>query len=1421
MIQKVVATVVCAVTVLGGAASSPVGPYAASQVVVADVVKAKTATDDSGRLVLKSATFDPTREATPSSVDRIPEGRLVRPSSEAALLLVQFQSGPTAREQEAVGNTGAAVLSYVPHHALLIRVKAAGDLTALREIPGVRWVGRFEPGYRINPSLASEMASRRESNFTSSSIGTIVVQLASTEDASALAAAVKESFIDASIELPREGSNLTRISAAEGTIPQLVGALIRDPAVLWVERYVPPILHNDNSVWIGQSYDAHGPEEAHAPDPKLYEFSATVWNHGLLGQGQIVGIADTELEFGMCFFADPLREVLLQQVAPPAALAADPLHRKILAFNYGSLDPNSALDSFRHGTHVAGSVAGDNLAHPAGTSAGHDTGDGMAPRAKIIFEDISPGVQDKCAGLLIVDLAPLLTQEYVSGARLSTNSWGTGANFYGSESVAVDGVVWAREDFSVFFSAGNEGVAGVSQESGAKNSIGVGATETYDATFHDEFGILTPENMLSFSSQGFMSDGRYKPDLTAPGSVVSSRFPVSYYSNASDPHCNPSDPQVCFPSFGGCYVTDTSQSCSSAGLSGTSMASPTAAGLAALARQYFTDGFYPSGSAAPANSRNPSAALMKAVLINGARNMIGHTYDRRGSGPHTDLGPLADAPGPKQGWGRVTLDDALYFGGDTRRLRIADVPNPAGLRTGATSTFQFNVSSSTEPLKVTLAWTDPPGSPSAGVALVNNLNLEITAPNGTVYRGNQWTADNIDVPGDKISAANPTAWDTVNNVEGVVIPSPAPGLYKARVIASNVPGYQSRFTQGYAAVVTGATGDCTAATPPGNPVARAIRFDHVRVTWDAVPGAIEYKILRNSDGCASPMSPAVIFSVAAGQTGYDDLTTVPASTYNYTVRAVMSADGCETSDSACASVPTLSPPTVSAVTPPDGLNNDPTLLTITGTGFVATPSVYLGTASQPQKYALAGVSLDSSTQLRATVPVNLQTGVYTLTVVNPDTQSGIKTSAFIVSAPLQTVTAFTADYDIVGRPDYTISLVDVQGTSLTSTISLGANSGPTDVAIRADHTLGVVPYWWPTEKVALINPLTRRVIQTVNLPTGRRGQGVALDRSGAYAYVMSRNSGTPAPAYLSKFDLTSRTFSSHVAIGQGILNAPFDDVAITPDGTKVCATNSFSGTVSVLRTSDMAVLATVTVGTTPTGLAVSSDSSKLYVANRDSSNVSVVSLSTYSVTKTIAISGAGQPFGLALSNSDTLLQVACLNGLVTLNPSTGATIRTGAMGTPFRRLAWLASTGKLYGLSYTTPSRVYRINPSTLALEMYGTGGNASAGMDVAEPKSPTIVSVSPASACKNGGVTVTITGSQFQGEVRDDANQIVQQRTRVYLGTAEVTRVTFVSSTQMTMVVPARAPGTVNVTVTNPSGKSATLTNGFRYLKFDCLSTP
>ena len=77
------------------------------------------------------------------------------------------------------------------------------------------------------------------------------------------------------------------------------------------------------------------------------------------------------------------------------------------------------------------------------------------------------------------------------------------------------------------------------------------------------------------------------------------------------------------------------------------MSTPVVAGSAALLRQYFTDGFWPSGAANPADAFVPSAALLRAVLIGGAVAIDGME-------DNTGL-PVDPPPSSRQGFGRLDL----------------------------------------------------------------------------------------------------------------------------------------------------------------------------------------------------------------------------------------------------------------------------------------------------------------------------------------------------------------------------------------------------------------------------------------------------------------------------------------------------------------------------------------------------------------------------------------------------------------------------------------------------------------------------------------------------------------------------------------------------------------------------------------------
>lgn len=81
------------------------------------------------------------------------------------------------------------------------------------------------------------------------------------------------------------------------------------------------------------------------------------------------------------------------------------------------------------------------------------------------------------------------------------------------------------------------------------------------------------------------------------------------------------------------------------------MATPLVAGAAALVRQYFQQGMYPTGAPTTSNKFDPSGPLVKAMLIGGAAGLSGFE-------PDTGL-PLAPPPSFRQGFGRLQLSQSL------------------------------------------------------------------------------------------------------------------------------------------------------------------------------------------------------------------------------------------------------------------------------------------------------------------------------------------------------------------------------------------------------------------------------------------------------------------------------------------------------------------------------------------------------------------------------------------------------------------------------------------------------------------------------------------------------------------------------------------------------------------------------------------
>lgn len=216
------------------------------------------------------------------------------------------------------------------------------------------------------------------------------------------------------------------------------------------------------------------------------------------------------------------------------------------------------------------------------------------------------------------------------------------------------------------------------------------------------------------------------------------------------------------------------------------MATPIVAGMGTLVREWLVKEM---------GIEAPSAALLKALLVNGATNIAPGQY---GEGALQEI--PNEWPNSVAGWGRANL--TFLLDGDGHQLWFDE--RNQGLQTDQSifyndsSSTPLTVSSSGIPLRINLVWTDPPASLSASKQLVNDLDLIVTDPDGVVLYGNGGNSG-----------------DRTNNVEGLVIESPKVGTYSIEVKAHQV----AMGSQEYALVVSGAIEESDGVDPPEPPVA--------------------------------------------------------------------------------------------------------------------------------------------------------------------------------------------------------------------------------------------------------------------------------------------------------------------------------------------------------------------------------------------------------------------------------------------------------------------------------------------------------------------------------------------------------------------------------------------------------------------------
>jgi len=395
-----------------------------------------------------------------------------------------------------------------------------------------------------------------------------------------------------------------------------------------------------------------------------------------------------------------------------------------------------------HATHVTGTIlaAGNNPnAKGMATEATGWAFNWDADISKMIQNSYDPELN--AAGHLVSNHS---YGNLIGWYRDSNQNWSWAGNegvnnqedyrfgYYSNKSRQLDELAFAKPYYTIVWAAGNDrsDIGDGSKESdgpedsigpegAAKNNITVGAVSLLG-----DYKVPSDVFMSGFSSWGPVDDGRIKPDLVGMG--------VNVFSSS-----------IINDGAGDGYAT----------LSGTSMASPNVTGTLLLLQELYDD---------RNAGRYMRAATLKALAI--------HTTKEAGISPGPDY---------MFGWGLLDAKTAAQMiieeDGSSKVMRELQLVN--------NDTYQFEfVSNGVDPIKATIAWTDPAGAPPpaqvnpGNLMLVNDLDMRIIDESGTVFY--PWTLD----PTQGSSAVAVRSDDNFrDNIEQLLIDTPSPQKYTLQI----------------------------------------------------------------------------------------------------------------------------------------------------------------------------------------------------------------------------------------------------------------------------------------------------------------------------------------------------------------------------------------------------------------------------------------------------------------------------------------------------------------------------------------------------------------------------------------------------------------------------------------------------------------
>jgi Subtilase family/FG-GAP-like repeat len=606
--------------------------------------------------------------------------------------VIQFGGIATDKWLNSLRDAGIEIVQYIPHQAFIV-YSDSKSIKMAQKHSKVRWVGNYSGDDKISSELSEQISAALGKSLLRQDLSSLEVDkngrsvfdiaIFSRESLPSVSQKI-ESIPNAKlrnkIDLPNSFFDILRVEMSLNDVSKV--AMLS--SVFRIDPYFAPRLEDERAAQIvAGNYLSNFSLSGPGYNP-LSQF-------GVNGQNVTVSVVDDGVSIpgngGFYVTSGNASNAPLRGAASGATGG--------------------------HGHINASIIAGDT---PFGTfdGLGYNYGLGVAPKANVLN---IPLLVSGYTGTEANTLEDTVNSVGVNGQRgfISNNSWGAGTNGNSYDSLAglYDGLVQDAttagtiDPILVVFSAGNSGASGLTRPKMSKNTIATANAENIRTELVASVDNI--DDLSNTSSRGPATDTRIKPDIAAPGTVITGSRAGTCGSVSS------------------CFDGNHAYS------SGTSHAAPQIVGVASLFTQWWRNqnaGTY------------PSPALVKAAIINTGREMNGNLT-------------TAAIPNGNEGWGRVNMKFMLNTGVPMKYVnQTTDF-----LDVGNSSTITGKVADASKPIRVTLVWSDPPGTTNP--ALINDLDLNVTI-GGSTYKGNVFSAGTSIIGG--------TA-DNRNNVENVWIPA--------------------------------------------------------------------------------------------------------------------------------------------------------------------------------------------------------------------------------------------------------------------------------------------------------------------------------------------------------------------------------------------------------------------------------------------------------------------------------------------------------------------------------------------------------------------------------------------------------------------------------------------------------------------------